>query len=126
MEHLNRTLKDYLLGLGANISESTIIQISRSLRKLMAITGHFDSVCGIHKESIYHTCMDARRDLQLVIDELQNRKCLTTFLGATTRYFRTSSHTSQHMLTSINYSTGYKGIKKRFQIVLNFETFYTN
>ena len=25
MEHLNRTLKDYLLGLGANVSESTII-----------------------------------------------------------------------------------------------------
>ena len=71
MEHLNRTLKDHLLGLGANVSESTIIQISRSLRKLMAVTAHFDSACGIYKESIYHTCKDASKDLQLVVDELQ-------------------------------------------------------
>ena len=56
MEHLNRTLKYYyLLGLGANISESTIIQISRSLCKMMAVTTHFDSVCGVHKECLPHT-----------------------------------------------------------------------
>ena len=56
------------------ISQSTIIQISRSLCKLMAVTTHFDSVCGIHKESIYHTCEDASKDLQLIIDELHMKK----------------------------------------------------
>ena len=63
MEHLNRTLKDCLLGLGANISESTIIQISRFLSKLMTVSTHFDSECGIPKESSYHTCKDTSKDL---------------------------------------------------------------
>ena len=80
MEHLKRTLNNYLLGLGANVSESTSIQISRSLRKLMAVTAHFDSVCGIDKESIYHTCKDASKDLQLVVDELQKSRLHTRAL----------------------------------------------
>ena len=37
MEHLNRTLKDYLKGLGANVSEATITQTSKSLRNLMQV-----------------------------------------------------------------------------------------
>ena len=35
MEHLNRTLKDYLKGLGENISDSTILQTGKSLRGLI-------------------------------------------------------------------------------------------
>ena len=34
MEHLNQTLKDYLLGFGANISETTIVQTTKSLHSL--------------------------------------------------------------------------------------------
>ena len=56
MEHLNRTLKDYLKGLGANVSEATITQTSKSLRNLMELTSHLDSIRDIHPESIlYHT-----------------------------------------------------------------------
>ena len=52
MEHLNRTWKDYLHGLGANVSEATIIQTSKSLCNLMAVSSHFDTISGIHPESI--------------------------------------------------------------------------
>ena len=99
MDHLNRTLKDYLLGLGANISESTIIQISRSLRKLMAVTTHLDSVCGIHKESIYHTCKDASTDLQLIIDELQKSQVFDYIPG---RYHKTFQNIKPHISAHID------------------------
>ena len=100
MEHLNRTLKDYLLGLGANNTESTIIQISRSLRKLIAVTTHFDSVCGVHKESIYHTCKDASKDLQLVIDELQKSQVFDYMFGCYHKTFQNiKPHISAHVDT---------------------------
>lgn len=41
MKHLNKTLKDYLKGLGANISEDTIVQTSKSLRGVMDMTTNF-------------------------------------------------------------------------------------
>ena len=47
MEHLNRTLKDYLTGLDPNISEAAIIQTSKLLRKVMEVTSHFDSIFDI-------------------------------------------------------------------------------
>ena len=53
-----------------------------------------------------------------MVDELQKSKVFDYIPG---RYHKTS----RHMLTPINYSPGYKGIKKRFQIASNSETFYT-
>ena len=46
----------YLLGLCANVSEATIIQTSKVLHILMEVSSHFDTICSIHPESIYHTC----------------------------------------------------------------------
>ena len=99
MEHLNRTLKDCLLGLGANISESTIIQISRSLSKLMAVSTHFDSECGVPKESIYHTCKDTSKDLQLVVDELQKSKVFDYIPG---RYHKTFQNIKPHISAHVD------------------------
>ena len=73
MEHLNRTLKDYLKGLGANVSEATITQTSKSLRNLMEVTSHFDSMCDIPPDSIYHTCKRYGKDLDMMIEELTER-----------------------------------------------------
>ena len=57
MERLNRTLKDYLKELGSDVSEATITQTSKSLRNLMELTSHLDSIRDIHPESIlYDTC----------------------------------------------------------------------
>ena len=70
MKHLNRTLKDYLMGLGANVSENTICQTSKSLRNLMEVSAHFDDICDIHRQSIYHTSQCYGRDLELISEEL--------------------------------------------------------
>ena len=45
MEHLNRILKDYLMGLGANVSEATIVHTSKSLHNLMDVSKKIDKIC---------------------------------------------------------------------------------
>ena len=44
MKHLNSTLKGYLMGLDANVSEVAITQTSKSLQSLMQVTSNFDSI----------------------------------------------------------------------------------
>lgn len=63
MEHLNRTLKDYLLGLGQN----RLLSKQASLFKISC------TLCDLHPESIYHTCQKYGKDLQLVVDELVSK-----------------------------------------------------
>ena len=55
MEHLNRCVKDYIIGLGANATGETITQISRSLKGIMSVCDNFDIECGLHPVSLHHT-----------------------------------------------------------------------
>lgn len=69
MEHTNHTLKDYLKGLGANVSQATIIfQMSKNL---MEVTSHFDSICDIHQRAHTYKCYG--QDLDIVLEELTVR-----------------------------------------------------
>ena len=124
MEHLNRILKDYLLGLGA-VSESTIIQIGRSLRKLMVVTAHFDVYVLFTRRAFTTHAKMLAKTYNLWLMSYGNQKYLTTYQGVTTRHSKISSYTSHHMLTRINYLAGYKGIKRKYQTVSNTEIFYT-
>lgn len=53
MEHLNRTVKSYISSLGANVSESSILQCGRSLNGIMDVCTKFDNENGIKPESSY-------------------------------------------------------------------------
>ena len=55
MEHLNRTLKEYVAGTGANISEKTIVQCGKSLQAIFDTCSTYDRENNIHPESIHHT-----------------------------------------------------------------------
>lgn len=70
MEHLNRTLKDYLNNLGANVSEATIIQTSKSLRSLLNTCTQFDRACGIAPDFLHHSKCKYGKDLDLILNEL--------------------------------------------------------
>ena len=52
MEHLNRTVKDYVASLGANVSESTILQCGSSLGGIMAVCDSFDKSTNVTPEIV--------------------------------------------------------------------------
>ena len=62
MEHLNHTLKNMLLGIGANITESTIFNASRSLNGNVAMCNSFDKQLGIAHDSIHHSRKSCEAD----------------------------------------------------------------
>ena len=110
MEHLNRTLKDYLKGLGANVSEATIVQTSKSLRNLMEMTSHFDSICGIHPDSIYHTCKRYGKDLDMVLEELTTRSRVFDYVPG--RFHRSFKDIKPHISEHVDLDSLFQWIKK--------------
>ena len=72
MEHLNRTLKDYLSNTGANISESSITRAGKSLHGLFHISTQFDRTSGVNPELLHHTKREYGKDLELILHELVN------------------------------------------------------
>ena len=97
-EHLNRTLKDYLNGIGPNISSNAIVQTSKSLRCLLDVTANFDRICNIGQTSIHHTIAlhQRRTETRSSLNSLLNLECLTIFPAASTTHSRESSLTFHH------------------------------
>jgi len=58
------------MGLGANISENTVVQTSLSLKNLMNIGAHFDTICKIPSCSLHHTSKPTDNDLKVLLEEL--------------------------------------------------------
>lgn len=55
MEHPNRNVKDFVIGLGANVSEATIGNCSRALKAEKKTHDNFDKYCGVRPTSMHHT-----------------------------------------------------------------------
>ena len=70
MEHLNRLLKNMIIGIGANISEQAIIQASKSLDGMKSICENFDKSAGIHADSVHHATKSSKKDQGLVVQQL--------------------------------------------------------
>ena len=69
MEHLNRSLKDYVKDLGANISKETILQRGKSLKGIYTVCSNFDETSEIHAESLHHTTKSSQKDEEIIIKE---------------------------------------------------------
>ena len=109
MEHLNRTLKDYLLGLGPNVSEATIIQTSKSLRNLMDVSSHFDTICSIRPDSIYHTSHCYGKDLEMVLEELTSSRVFEYVPG---RFHSSFQNIKPHISDHVDVNKLFQWIKK--------------
>lgn len=73
MEHLNRTVKEYIAAVGANISQNTILQCGQSLDGMMTITKNFDRENNVHPSSSKHTKKSQTKDEDLILHELNER-----------------------------------------------------
>ena len=96
LEFLNRTLKDYLNGIGSNVSESTIVQASKSLKCLLNVCTHFDQIC---TASIHHTKKSSNQDRDKIIDELCNKSKVFDYIPG--RFHSTFKNISPHISSHI-------------------------
>jgi len=102
MEHLNRTLKDYLSNVGANISESSIVRTSESLHALLQISTQFDHSSGIDPVTLHHTRQEYGKDLELILKELVvNSRVFDYVPGRYHQSFKTiKPHITSHIDTN--------------------------
>jgi hypothetical protein len=70
MEHLNRHVKDFIIGLGANISEATVVNCSKVLKGVTDTCANFDKSCGLSQASIHHAQRSSKLDEEKIIEEL--------------------------------------------------------
>lgn len=70
MEHLNHCLKQNITGLGANVTESTIVQSSKSLKAVTDVCSNFNQVCGVTRDSLHHTRKGSQTDRDMLLVEL--------------------------------------------------------
>lgn len=70
MEHLNRTVKDHVTTLGANVAEQSILQCARSLKGLIETCSTFDAQLGLEPSSISHSKANTSKDEKVIIKEL--------------------------------------------------------
>ena len=87
-EHINRSLKDTLAGLGANINPDTIIQCGKSLKGLMDTVNNFDKEHSIHAVSTQHTRASVVKDENVILDELVKSKVFDYIPGREHRTFK--------------------------------------
>ena len=78
-------LKNVITGLGANISESSIMNASKFLNAIVSLSESFDAQLSIHQASIHHTKKSSDKDRELVLKQLiSDSMCLTTHLDEST------------------------------------------
>ena len=72
MEHLNRACKTTIAGVRANVSERSIDRAAKSLRTTQDVCKNFDLKNDIHAVSSSHTVACVKKDVALIVKELQN------------------------------------------------------
>ncbi len=89
MEHLNRSVKEYVGNLGANVSESTILQCGRSLKGIQGVCSAFDKEAEVHPTFRSHTKASAREDERRILQELTEKSRVFDYIpGRHHRSFR--------------------------------------
>lgn len=86
MEHLNRSLKDSILGLGANITESIVVENSQSLKGVMDVSSNFDHICGVTPDSIHHTTKSSIKDRDMILEELSSKSRVFDYVPGRSHY----------------------------------------
>lgn len=100
LEHLNRTLKDFVKSIGANVTSSTVVQASKSLKCLFNIGTHFDLICGVNPVSLHHTKASAKDDRDKILKQLVSDSQVFDYIPG--RYHKTFKKIHPHISSHID------------------------
>ena len=117
LEHLNRTLKDYIRSVGPNVSSSTTVHASKSLKFLLNVGTHFDSICGIKPVSLHHTKASSKDDRDKIIKQLITESKVFDYVPG--RYHKTFKNIRPHISSHIDASKLITWIKQTGSNIAN-------
>ena len=89
MEHINRTVKTIIQGLGANKTDNAITRAGKSVGPLSDILAAFDGEAGVASIRGKHAEKSELKDLYQIVDQLME-----------SRYLMVGYETTSHFLTS--------------------------
>ena len=102
MEHLNRCLKQNITGLGANVTESTVVQSSKSLKGVIDVCSNFDQVCGVTPDSLHHTRNGSQTDHYMVLVELTAKSDVFDYIPGRQQHSTSFKDIPLHVAQSVN------------------------
>ena len=70
LEHLNRECKTAIGHVGANICNDTVSRVGKCIGELSKVTGHFDKISGVPKDSGKHSKRSSFKDLEKMLSQL--------------------------------------------------------
>ena len=73
MEHMNRSLKMSMCGLGANITENSVSRAAKRLQTVLEVCDNFDHVSDIPYDSGKHSLVSVADDAKQIVKELHKR-----------------------------------------------------
>ena len=100
MEHLNHTLKDYFASTCANVSEASIVRVSKSLHSLLQISKQFDRTSGVKPISLHHSRREYGTDLELILKELVVDSNVFDYVPG--RYHYSFKTTQPHIISHVD------------------------
>ena len=78
MEHMNRTVKSAIEGLGANKSEKAIVRVGRSVGTLTKMLDNYDSEAGVASVSGKHSITTMEKDVREIVTLLSSTNIFST------------------------------------------------
>lgn len=110
MEHLNRCLKDSIIGLGANVTENTVVQSSKSLRGVLDVCTNINQACGVTSESMHHTIKGSQTDRDMVIVELTRKSHVFDYIPGR-QHYSANFHTCLNIAETVKASSLFEWIR---------------
>ena len=117
LEHLNRTLKEYVNGSGPNKSAIVIVKASKSLKCLLGIASHYDQECGIKPASVHHSKASSSQDREMILNELSKESKVFDYIPG--RYHYSFKNISPHVSSHIKVDKLTQRIKQTLSKISN-------
>lgn len=89
MEHLNRSCKEAIVGLGANVTPKAIQRVGRCIGPLTAVCQQFDESGSIPPTAGTHSCAALEKDWNAVVGELMKYNAFAELPGRKHDTFKT-------------------------------------
>ena len=121
MEHLNRTVKDYVANIGANVNESSFVQCGKSLSGIMAVCDAFDSTSGVSPMSQAHSQPSAATDEKKIIQELTESSSVFDYIPG--RVHKTFQSIQPNIVPNMDKQALITYLKEQLKALLKQQTF---